>query len=241
MSIGHYYSFICLKDMDSWMLPVAINRIPFGENKMQFSVSQIAPIFKKVPKDSIGLCMGDSAYSCNKFVYPLYRIDNVVTITRARSNKAIYKKYIDKKEGSGRKRHYGEKSKLNDPDSLPTPNSAEEFEEVLKNGSIQTVRLLIYEGCICRGSKDYKMSHVEVNFVKVEIVKENGHRKYDRDLWIEVVGKKKDKISLKDVYLHYKSRFNIEHFLKFGKSKLLMDKFQSSDPKKDENLSCLAQ
>ena len=124
---------------------------------------------------------------------------------------------------------------------MPTPNSAEEFEEVLKNGSIQTVRLLIYEGCICRGSKDYKISHVEVNFVKVEIVKENGHRKYDRDLWIEVVGKKKDKISLKDVYLHYKSRFDIEHFLKFGKSKLLMDKFQSSDPKKDENLSCLAQ
>ena len=59
------------------MLPVAIDRIPFGENKMQFSVSQIAPIFKKVPKDSIGLCMGDVAYSYNKFVQPLYRIDNV--------------------------------------------------------------------------------------------------------------------------------------------------------------------
>ena len=116
--------------------------------------------------------MGDSAYSCNKFVQPLYKIDNVVTITRARRNKAIYKKYVDKKEGSGRKRHYGEKSKLNDPDSLPTPNFAEEFEEVLKNGSIQTVKLSVYEGYICRGSKDYKMSHVEVNFVKVEILKD---------------------------------------------------------------------
>ena len=143
MSIGHYYSFICLKDVGSWMLPVAIDRIPFGENKMEFSVSQITPIFKKIPKDSIGLCIGDSAYSCNKFVQPLYKTDNVVTITRARRNKAIYKKYIDKKEGSGRKRHYGEKSKLNNPDSLPTPDFAEEFEEVLKNGSIQTVKLRI--------------------------------------------------------------------------------------------------
>ena len=139
----------------------------------------------------------------------IYKIDNVVTITRARRNKAIYKKYIDKKEGSGRKRHYGEKSKLNDPDSLPTPDFAEEFEEVLKNGSIQTVKLSVYEGYICRGSKDYKMSHVEVNFVKVEILKENGERKYDRDLWIEVIGKKKDVISLRDIYLHYKSRFDI--------------------------------
>ena len=34
---------------------------------------------------------------------------------------------------------------------------AEEFEEVLKNGSIQTVKLSVYEGYICRGSKDYKM------------------------------------------------------------------------------------
>ena len=235
MSIGHYYSFICLKDIDSWMLPVAIDRIPFGENKMEFSVSQITPIFEKIPKDSIGLCIGDSAYSCNKFVQPLYKIDNVVTITRARRNKAIYKKYVDKKEGSGRKRHYGEKSKLNNPDSLPTPDFAEEFEEVLKNDSIQAVKLTVYEGYICRGSKNYKMSHVEVNFVKVEILKESGERKYDRDLWIEVVGKKKDEISPRDVYLHYKSRFDIEHFLKFGKSKLLMDKFQSSDPARDED------
>ena len=86
-----------------------------------------------------------STISCNKFVQPLYKIDNVVTITRARRNKAIYKKYVDKKEGSGRKRHYGEKNKLNNPDSLPTPDFAEEFEEVLKNSSIQTVRLSIYE------------------------------------------------------------------------------------------------
>ena len=63
-----------------------------------------------------------------------------------------------------------------------------------------------------KGSKNYKMSHVEVNFVKVEILKENGERKYDRDLWIEVVGKKKDEISPRDVYLHYKNRFDIEHF-----------------------------
>ena len=70
---------------------------------------------------------------------------------------------------------------------------------------------------------------------KVEILKGNGQRKYDRDLWIEVVGKKKDEISPRDVYLHYKSRFDIEHFLKFGKSKLLMDKFRSSNPARDED------
>ena len=229
MSVGHYYSFICLKDTDSWMPPVAIDRIPFGENKMEFSVSQITPILKKLPKDSIGLCIGDSAYSCNKFVQPLYKLEHVVTITRARSNKAIYKKYNDKKEGVGRKRQYGDKRSLNKPDSLPTPDSTEEFEEVLKKGGTQTVWLAAYEGYICRGSKDYKMSDVEINFVKVEILKENGERKYDRDLWIEVIGKKKADISPIDVYLYYKGRFDVEHLFKFGKSKLLMDKFESSD------------
>ena len=65
--------------------------------------------------------MGDSAYSCNKFAQPLYKINNVVTITRARGNKAIYKKYM-----STKKKVLAEKSKLNNPDSLPTPNFVEE-------------------------------------------------------------------------------------------------------------------
>ena len=37
-------------------------------------------------------------------------------------------------------------------------------------------------GYICRGSKDYAMSDIPINFIRAEVFKENGEKKYDRDL-----------------------------------------------------------
>ena len=97
------------------MLPVAIDRIPYDKNKYEFSVSQVEFILDKVPPADTSFLTGDSAYSCNKFIHKLSKRENVAIIARMRVNKAIYKKYDDKKEGSGRKRKYGKKSSLNKP------------------------------------------------------------------------------------------------------------------------------
>ena len=63
------------------------------------------------------------------------------------------------------------------------------------------------------------------------MVKEN----IDKDLWLGISGKAKAKVTMKYAYYEYKDRFHLEHYFKFSKSKLLTDKFQSSDPKKDED------
>ena len=60
-------------------------------------------------------------------------------------------------------------------------------------------------------------------------------KKYDRDLWIGVAGKALDKATAMDSFKEYAGRLDLEHFFKFSKSKLFMDKMQSSDPKKDED------
>ena len=75
-----------------------------SENKYDFSVIQAESVLDKVPQGDISIIVGDSAYSCNKFIYKLSKRDNVAVITRMRVNKAIYQKYEDKKEVSGRKR-----------------------------------------------------------------------------------------------------------------------------------------
>ena len=171
MSIGHYYSVIGKKEEGGWMLPIATDRVPHSENKYEFSVSQTEFVLDKVPSTDTSFIVGDSVYSCNKFIYPLSKRKNVAIITRARANKAIYEKYDDKKKGSGRKREYGQKYSLNKSESLPKPNSIDEFEEVTKKGVIQKVKLSFFKGYICRGSKDYKMSEIEINFVRVEVFK----------------------------------------------------------------------
>ena len=79
------------------------------------------------------------------------------------------------------------------------------------------------------------MSDIPINFIRAEVFKENGEKKYDRDLWIGVAGKARDKVTTMNGFKEYVDRFDLEHFFKFSKSKLLMDKMQSSDPKKDED------
>ncbi len=222
IEVGHLYSSICLGAGEGWMLPLSMERIPTAENKFDFSVSQITPILNKVSKDALIVCIGDSAYCCNKFLQPLSKHKNVITVTRVRSNKVIFTKYTDKKTSVGRKREYGVKHYLTKGD-LPKANSVKTIEERTSKGKIQQVKISLYENYICRGSKDHKMSDVPTNFASVEVFKEDGTKKYNRNLWLEVVGDRKEELSLKDIYYAYKERFDIEHFFKFGKSKLLMD------------------
>ena len=60
-------------------------------------------------------------------------------------------------------------------------------------------------------------------------------KKYDRDLWIGVAGKVRDKVTTMNGFKGYADRCNLKHFFKFSKSKLLMDKMQSSDLKQNED------
>ena len=74
------------------------------------------------------------------------------------------------------------------------------LKKALKREKSKGLRLSFFEGYICRGSKGYKMSEIQINFVRVEIFKENGERKYDRDLWIGISGKARAKVTMKDAY-----------------------------------------
>ena len=80
------------------------------------------------------------------------------------------------------------------------------------------------------------MSDIPTNFIKAEVFKENGEKKYNKNLWIGITGKARNKLIIIDIFKEYAFRFNLEHFFKFSKAKLLMNKIQFSDPKRDEVL-----
>ena len=55
------------------------------------------------------------------------------------------------------------------------------------------------------------------------------------------MGKLRDQLSLVSIYQYYRARYNIEHFFRFGKTKLLLDSYQTTEPIHDEHwwLFCL--
>ena len=79
MSIG--YNYIGEKEDGGWTLPVAIDRVPYSDNKFDFSVIQAESVLDKVPEGDTSIIVGDSAYSCNKFIHNLSKRENVAVIT----------------------------------------------------------------------------------------------------------------------------------------------------------------
>ena len=231
---GYEYSVVCIANQPKWAVPVSIERVESNNNKYQQGSRQILDVANQTSDETLHIAVGDSSYSANSFICPLYQSKNVVTITRQRVNRAMYDVFQGPQKAKGRKRIYGKKMIIKDIDESVVADHSEVFTEDSKKGVI-TIKISEYRDKIVRNSKDYTMNDKKLNFIKIEVFDHNGKKKYKRDLWLCVSGESKNQLSAKEVYLYYKQRFDIEHFFKFGKTKLLMGKFQTNNPNKDED------
>tara|TARA_B110000879_G_C10731472_1_gene340530 strand:+ start:200 stop:382 length:183 start_codon:yes stop_codon:yes gene_type:complete len=56
---------------------------------------------------------------------------------------------------------------------------------------------------------------------------EHGNEVFKRPLWIGVLGKRRNELNMKSVYTAHRERYDLEHFFRFGKQKLLLDTYQT--------------
>jgi len=57
---------------------------------------------------------------------------------------------------------------------------------------------------------------------------------FKRPLFLIIAGKRKAEVSTQDSYESYRQRFDLEHFFRFGKNRLVMDKVQTPDTEHEE-------
>ena len=62
-----------------------------------------------------------------------------------------------------------------------------------------------------------------------------GHSIYRYPLWLCVSGKQAHTLSLEAIYRYYRQRFDIEYFFKLGKTRLMMNAFQTPETENEEN------
>ncbi len=103
------------------------------------------------------------------------------------------------------------------------------FDNISKKGVVTKVVLREYRNLLVKGRKTHSMNDKPVNYVKAEIYDLEGNKIYKNNLLICVSGKHRHELCVKALYGHYKSRFDIEHFIKFAKAKLRFDKLQTTD------------
>jgi len=79
------------------------------------------------------------------------------------------------------------------------------------------------------------MHQYPFTLVRVCLYDQKGQMAFRHPLWLLAIGPRCHQLSALDIYAAYRQRFDLEHFFRFGKQKLLLDRFQTPDVKHEEN------
>ena len=97
------------------------------------------------------------------------------------------------------------------------------------------VEIQAWHNLLMHGKKDIPMHQHPFTLIKIRWYNQKGEALFQKPLWLIVMGARRTELSLLDIYQAYLQRYDLEHFFRFGKQKLLLDKFQTPDVKHEEN------
>jgi len=247
ITIGHQYSTVALlpeKDPDNpvpWVVPLSCRRIKTDERKALVGAEQIGALLsnKTLPfHGELTVEVGDSDYSQPAYLVANREHENLVTVVRCRSNRVLYRQERrSAAQTGGAPRHYGPAFRLRHPDTWHEPDAAIEMPFTSRRGHQYTVVIQAWHNMLMRGRrkpKPLRMYEHPFTLVRIVLLDEDGQPAFKRPLWLLVVGERRHELSLADVYQAYTQRSDLEHFFRFGKQRLLLDKFQSTELEREE-------
>ena len=246
VTVGHQYSSVALlaepeQDLSSsWVVPLRTQRVHTDQDKELVGAEQIDALLQDplLPfHEELCIEVGDSSYSKPAYLHANRHHANLVTIARARSNRIFHRQYVSTETKSGHPRWYG------DPFSLPDPTTWHPADEqatttfVSRRGKTYRVEMQAWHNMLMRGKRKPKllpMHRYPFTLVRIVLYDQEGAQVFRHPLWLIVIGARRHELSVGDVYDAYRQRYDVEHFFRFGKQKLLLDRFQTPDDGREE-------
>lgn len=252
VTIGHQYSTVALGlepeagVSSSWVLPLLTERVATAEDKEMVASKQVEMLLQdaKLPFGlELTVEVGDSSYSKPAYLLANRRFSNLVTEVRVRGNRTFYHQYVPTEEelenaGPGHPTWYGDRFSLSDPKTWTKPDDTLTLWETSPKGKVYRVEVQAWKNMVMTGkNKPKRLPMHKYPFTLVRIVRydEGGNPAFKRPLWIIVMGVRRHEFTLKHIYQAYVCRFDIEHFFRFGKQKLLLADFQTPEVEREEN------
>lgn len=238
VTIGHQYSIAAYLpektngDVPPWIIPLACHRVTTDEKGPLVGMQQISQCLQsnKQFKDKCCVVVSDSAYSQPGCLAETAKNPHQVQISRVRSNRIFYYPETPHPPAKrGRKKQFGAAFKLNDKNTWKTPDEQLELTTTTQKGKKQRIQIKCWNTMLMRGENKTNAAHYPFRLVQVCVYKESGDLFFKKPLWLIVVGEKRFELSLQIIFDSYRQRFDIEHFFRFGKNKLLMNKSQTPD------------
>jgi hypothetical protein len=235
VTIGHQYSIVaCLPAKaagvaSTWVHPLSVERVKSSEIGTTVGLKQLSNIVQGDHfKGHLCVHVADAAYSAASYIKGAEQLEDVVQILRLRGNRVLNKTLPERQEVAkkGRPTRYGEELRLKDP----TPAN----EMVVIHGKCRHERSLEWKierwkNVLVRGEEQC----AAIDVVRVQVSNEEG-LVYAKPLWLAIVGKRRKELSLEQIYEAYAQRYDLEHFFRFSKHNLLMDRFQTPEVKHEE-------
>jgi hypothetical protein len=188
-------------------------------------------------KESLCAEVADSAYGKADYLNINRDKKNLVSIVRARGTRSFCRQPDPEKEmpKKGHPSWYGTPFCLKAPETWGEPDEMAETTFVSQRKISYRVEIQAWKNLLMRGKKGTPMHEHPFTLVKICWFNQKGEALFHRPLWLIVMGDRRDELSLLDIFEAYLQRYDLEHFFRFGKQKLLLNKFQTPDSQHEEH------
>jgi len=252
VTIGHQYSALVLfpeklqASSQPWVVPLSLRRVTTQETKGSVGVQQVNLLLndQTLPfHQQLCVQVVDSEYSVVSYLGEMTEHENLVTIARVRSNRVFYGT-PPPRPASPSKGHpiwYGERFDLKAPDTWKKPDEAVQTTYTNHQGRIYKVHLECWQDMLMTGTREYPMHQHPFTLIRVRLFNEANEQVFQRPLWLLVMGQRRNELSLTEGWKAYRRRYDVEHFFRFGKQRLLMTSYQTPEVQHEENWWQIAQ
>jgi hypothetical protein len=240
ITIGHEYSVVAYLPNETedrelhWVVPLSVRRVRSDRSGPQVGLQQLEEIVTQTNfKSHFCISVTDAAYSTKDWIIGVNRWSHVVQIARVRSNRKFFRlPALSSQTRRGRPQEYGEELLLQDPSE---PDIEEVTRMITRGGKECQVLLQRWNDVIMQGSKKERTHEHPFDLLRVTVTDEKGKQVYRRPLWLIIVGSRRREVSSKYAHIAYGGRYDIEHFFRFGKQRLLLVNSQTCETHHEES------
>jgi len=248
VTIGHDYSHLVLfpektnADAPPWAVPMIVRRVHSDEKATGVGAEQIDALMKDetLPfHDELCVHVADSLYSAVTYLGPVavQEHKNLVNVVRSRANRVFYRQAppVEGKRGQGHPTWYGARFDPKDPSTWGEPDVVEETTFTNRKGRVYRVRLEGWQNLLMTGRRDLPMHRHPFTLIRARVLDEQGNPVFKHTLWLIVIGERRHELSLVEAWEAYGQRYDVEHYFRFGKQRLLMAACQTPEVEHEEN------
>ena len=243
ITIGHAYSSVVLFPEEEsahapvWVVPLSVQRVKSSEDKEMVGALQIQALLEdeSLPfHDQLCVEVGDSGYSKPAFLEKNRKKTNLVTIVRARNSRTFYRQpeIATSAEEVGHPTWYGKPFLLPDSQTWHEPDATTTTTMTSLSGKTYRVELEAWNDMLMRGEREpilLPMHQHPFSLVRICLFNAQGELAFQRPLWLIVMGERRSELTLSDIFYAYQRRYDIEHFFRFGKQRLLLNHYQTPE------------